>query len=195
MATGLSPVEFTANPGYATPAAYSVAQRGGTACSAGNGVVPQPGGTAPGYRGVTVLVLPDAVAQWDRYASIYKYVISGAGAPYGDAAAVVCFGRGTESSCTANILVGTVWIDVVMEGIMADADADDAAVAARVQPLLARVTQEVTRAGAPAPLWRPPADAGNWVQLNALQGPGADIGDLEAGLSRLAVLVAPRING
>lgn len=313
VATGLSAVEFTANPGYATPAAYSVAQRGGTACSTSNGVVPQPGGTAPGYRGVTVLVLPDALAQWDRYASIYKYVISGADAAYGDAAAVVCFGRGAQSSCTANILVGTVWIDVVIDGITADADADDPAVAARVQPLLARVTHEVSRAGAPAQLWLPlsgtadlPADcagflsgveiaetlslsnridigdsaggwslmaaaaedaqvdrcfwfldgsesiagssaalhggawafdrsssilaptgvikavtepiagvdratfgcglrrgectldtviAGNWVQLNAEQGPVAETGDLEARLSRLAALVAERING
>lgn len=158
VAPGLAAVEFTANPGYAIPAAYSIGQRGGTACAASNGVVPEPGGTAPGYRGVTLLILPDAVGQWERYATMYASALSTVTATYGEAGGVHCFGRGNDSSCTANILVHGAWIDLEIQGIEAASDVDDRGVAARVQPLLEAVVGRVSRAPAAGPLWQPPAD-------------------------------------
>lgn len=158
LAPGLAAVEFTANPGYATPAAYSIGQRGGTACAASNGVVPEPGGSAPGYRAVTLLILPDSIAQWERYATKYAAALSTVTATYGEAGGVTCFGRGNDSSCTANILVHGAWIDLEIQGIEVAADVDDRGVAARVQPLLDAVVGGVSRAPAAGPLWQPPAD-------------------------------------
>ena len=160
VATGLTAIPFGANPGYATPDAYAVQQRGGLACASSNGIVPERGGGAVGYRGVTVLVLPEAGAQWDRYAAMYPDVLSGTAAAYGDAANVTCYARGAESSCGANILAGGSWIEIEANGIEVDAGLDDAGVAERLTPLFTTVVDAVTASTLTGAAWTPPAGTG-----------------------------------
>lgn len=143
-----------------SPLSFAVEQLGGTACAATDPTAPEPvDGVGPIVPGYTVLVLPDATEQYDRYAELYPGVTSGAESLFGDSSSGACFGRGAESMCTNSILVGSSWIEVTLRGIDVDAAQTDDAVAARVAPLLESIVATVAAAPAPAPLWTAPADA------------------------------------
>ncbi|WP_130178133.1 hypothetical protein [Cryobacterium sp. SO1] len=168
VATGLVPLPYAAALLGGGPLSYAIEQLGGTACAATAlttsvpvvGVEP----VEPVVSGYTVLVLPDAAEMYARYAELYTDVPSGADAPYGDSFGGACFGRGAESSCTSNILVGSTWIDVQLTGIDAHAALSDDDVVARVAPLIESIVTTVADAPAPGPLWTP---AGNAVELPA----------------------------
>ena len=144
----------------ASPIDYAIEQLGGIACAATDPTAAVPvDGAGPNVPGYTVLVLPDATEQYGRYAELSAGVRSGADALYGDSSGGACFGRGAESSCTSNILVGSTWIDVELRGIDVDAALSDEDVAVWVSPLIESIVSRVAAAPAPGPLWTPAANA------------------------------------
>ncbi|TFD95200.1 hypothetical protein E3T61_00765 [Cryobacterium lactosi] len=160
VTTGLVPLPYAAALLGVGPLSFAIEQLGGTACAATDPAAPGPGdGAGPVVSGYTVLVLPDAAEQYARYAELYTDVTSGTDAPYGDSAGGACFGRGAESSCTSNILVGSTWIEVQLTGIDVDAAMSNDDVAERVAPLIESIVTTVAEAPAPGPLWTPAANA------------------------------------
>lgn len=159
VAGGLVVVPHAVTVLGASPLSYALEQLGGTVCAATDPTVAvSVDGTGPDVPGYTVLVLPEAAQQYARYAELYPGVTSGADAPYGDVSDGACFGRGAESSCTSNILIGSTWIEVALRGIDVDAALSDDDVAARVAPLIESIVTTVADGPAPGPLWTPSAD-------------------------------------
>ncbi|MDH6237554.1 hypothetical protein [Cryobacterium sp. CG_9.6] len=131
----------------------------GNSCVTWNGVAsPTGGATSPDLQRATLLVLPDSAEHFATYAGLYGTVQTAPASPYGDASDQTCFGRGPESSCSGNILVGNIWISYNLEGIDVDSSLSNADVAAHVSPLLESIVATVADAPSPAPLWIPPAD-------------------------------------
>lgn len=131
--------EFGAYPSM--PEEYVVRSLGGLVCEFSNGE-PQSvvRGNSTSYVGVRLLVLPDAVAGWERYVDLYDVV---------GTREVYCFSVGTGSSCTLNALAGTAWVDAEVVGAVTDT-----AATAVVDAMLAAVSA----AGPGAEPWSPPAD-------------------------------------
>jgi hypothetical protein len=131
--------EYGAHPSM--PEEYVVRSLGGLVCEFSNGE-PQSvvRGTSSSYVGVRLLVLPDAVAGWERYVDLYDVV---------GTREVYCSAAGGGSSCTLNALAGTAWVDAEVVGAVTDA-----AATAVVDSMLAAVSD----AGPGAEPWSPPAD-------------------------------------
>ena len=135
----------------ATPLGYSVSQLGGVSCRASG---------EPDLAFVSVQILPDATDQWATFATSEPSVASGDAAAYGDASAIDCLGRGSESRCVVDVLVNASWIALVAQGITVDASLSNADVAEHIAPLITGIVSTVELSGAPTPAWSVPAEAG-----------------------------------
>jgi hypothetical protein len=157
VAGSLEAVPYGAIAERPSPLTYAVEQLGGTACAGTDPTVQPPvGGIGAAVPGYTVLVLPDAAEQYATYADLYPDVISGAEAEFGDSSGGGCFGRGSESSCTRSILVGSTWIEVALTGVDVSGTATDEDVAARVAPLIESIVATVAAAPPPGLVWPVP---------------------------------------
>ena len=159
-----------------SPREFAVQGAGGIACLWGNDVPEHKG---EGFSNAAsdllqVTVLPGVTtAQWAKYGDVYPQ--DEAGAAFGDMSGTGCFaGSGPSSTCTMNVLVGDVWLEVLAYGINAPAGATDANLLTQVSPVVDGVVERIRAAqviGRQAPPV-PPADPdlcdallrGDWVQ-------------------------------
>ncbi|KGJ72192.1 hypothetical protein GY21_17000 [Cryobacterium roopkundense] len=109
---------------------------------------------------MSVQVLPDSFSQWAIYEESNPEVVSGTDAAYGDASAVACLGRGTESACSVDVFANGAWIAIAAQGINVDASLSNQAVAEHVSPLISDIVRKITDAPSPTPAWTAPATTG-----------------------------------
>lgn len=133
----VDPIVDGSGVGIAIPRVAPVLEVGGLACTWSNGVAYDQYGDVPGYRGIRILVVPQAESGWSGRASIHKLPQSGS----------ACSTDGT-SFCGAAAVVGHSWIE--MEGYGLDPARWDAVVAA--------VSAAVANAGSPAAPIAAPVD-------------------------------------
>ena len=144
--------DLMVRPQSATPLGYAVSQLGGVSCLAS--------GDGAAQSSVSVQVLPEASAQWATYAEKTAEVVSGAASTYGEASHVSCLGRGAESACWVNVLVGESWIEFIARGIDVNPSLSNDAVGEHVAPLIADIVSTVRNAPTPDELWVAPASTG-----------------------------------
>ena len=106
--TAIDPAESLMAVDASIPATYALRSLGGIACEVNNGESynSSMGGNAP-YIGARVLVLPDAVSQWERFADYY-----GTDGEVGH----YCATESVPLYCTTNELVDTTWVNVTVIG-------------------------------------------------------------------------------
>ena len=159
-----------------SPREFAVQGAGGVSCLWGNDVPEHKGGglTNAASDLLQVTVLPGVTAaQWAKYGDLYPQ--DEPGAAFGDKSGTGCFaGSDPSSSCTTNVLVGDVWLEVLAYGINTPAGATDADLLAQVSPVVDRMVERIRAAhviGRQAPP-APPADPercdallpGDWEQ-------------------------------
>jgi hypothetical protein len=145
--------DLMVRPHSATPLGYAVSQLGGISCLSREDV--------DALSWVSVQVLPEATEQWATYAEKNAEVVSGGRSVYGDASNVLCFAAVAGSSCSVNILVGDLWIEVIARGIDVDPSLSSEAVAEHAAPLITDLVDTVAAVPAPGPLWVPPPSTGS----------------------------------
>ncbi|MBX3098421.1 MAG: hypothetical protein KF761_02475 [Salinibacterium sp.] len=134
--TPRDPIALYAGAVGSLPRLTPIQAMGGLLCEVSNGVPHATVvGSAPGYAGVLLSILPRATDQWSRYAATYG--IAGT--------------RGffcNDSTCTGDELVGEYWLSAAGDGV-ADSVALDS--------YLAAIATMIAALPASTPAWTPPA--------------------------------------
>jgi hypothetical protein len=133
--------ELGGSRGNGIPTSSYVRSLGGLACEWNNGqAYNSSAGSNPDYLGIRVLVLPDAVSQWERFETYYSST---------DALGLYCAGMIEPLYCTHEELVGTNWVSAEIIG---------AGNAPAAEAIANEVLTAVSTAGPGGASWMPPAD-------------------------------------
>jgi hypothetical protein len=130
------------------PPLINVRHLGGLVCEWSNGEAQSTTtGTAAAYTGASTSIMPDGAAQWARYVSTYSIV---------DDRLLNCYAY-EGFTCSFDTLVAGYWIEAHLQGLALPDTASDAEVAAAAAPFFDGIVAQVAAAGAPGPVWTPPA--------------------------------------
>lgn len=133
--------ELGVERGNGIPTSAYVRSLGGLACEWNNGeAYNSSAGSNPAYLGIRVLVLPDAVSQWERFETYYSS--SGVLGLY-------CAELIEPLYCTHEELVGTTWVSAEIIG---------AGNAPATEAIANEILTAVSTAGPGGAAWMPPAD-------------------------------------
>lgn len=134
--TPQDPIALYAGAVGSLPRLTPIQAIGGLLCDISNGVPhASAAGSAPGYVGVLLSILPRAADQWARYAATYQ--IAGT-------RGFVC----NDAACTGDELIGEYWLSAEGRGVANGAALDS---------YLVSIATLIAALPASAPAWTPPA--------------------------------------
>ena len=128
-----------------SPREFAVLSTGGLTCLWGNDVPERSGG---GFASAAsdlfqVTVLPGVTAaEWAKYGDLYPQDVPARA--FGDRSGTACFaGNSPAASCSMNVLVGDVWLEILAYGVNIRAGATDAQLLALMSPVVDGMVQRI----------------------------------------------------